>query len=345
MRAVQWLRTRLAVIGRSHAAQDVALGVVASAAGVWVLVQVFPGVPLQAGSVDLRVTVVPALTGGLTVEAPPLGNLSADSFTAPARVVAHVESIDVGAVDGILRGTAPPSVGTPDAAQLSRVIGLALALDAGAAAAFGIVLAVALRLGRSRAARVSLSAAATVVLVGFVGLLTQDTAAYAQPERTGAWAALPELSPVSLAEGRIGGDLGAQLTRFGQNLTGFYAALTADARAAGLRDDSRVVLVVPDGLPATARASAVAWFEPDAVVPPEELQPTAEVTSTPDGLVLPDGSTAPLTPGTADEVSPSRFAVLYLDPDSGALRAVDLVTVDGAGATLERRTVTPAAAP
>jgi hypothetical protein len=236
-------------------------------------------------------------------------------------------------------------VQAPGAAELSRVIGLALLLDAAAAAAFGALLALALRLGRLRATRASLSAAAAVVLVGFVGLLTHDTAAYAQPERTGAWAALPELSPVSLTEGRIGGDLGAQLTRFGQNLTGFYAALTADARAAGVRDDSRVVLVVPDGLPATARAAAIAWFRPDAVVRPGEVPASAAVTTTPDGLALPDGSTAPLTPGTADEASPSRFAVLYLDPASGALRAVDLVTVDGAGATLERRTVTPAAAP
>lgn len=345
MTTVAQLRTRGRAIRRSHPVQDVALGLLASLAGVWILTQVFPGVPLHAGSVTLRVTVVPALTGGLTIQAPPLGDLSADSFVGPARVVARTGSVDVGAVDSVLRGESRPEIAAPDTVDLARAVGSAILLDAAAAAAFGALVALTLRRERARVLRVSATGAAVVIVVGFLGLLTHDPAAYDAPRRTGAWAALPELSPETLSQGRIGGALGDQLVRFGSNLTGFYAALAADARASGLRGDSEVVLVVPDGLPPDTRAAAMDWFDPDRVTGPAGATAVTAVTVTDDGLLLPDGRAAPLGVGTAGEQTPDRFVVLYVDPDTAQLRAVDLVTVDEEGATLQRLAVDPGAEP
>jgi hypothetical protein len=335
------LRAWWGPVHRSRWPGDLALALASALLGVWVLVQLFPGLPVQAGSVTLRVTVVPAATGGLTVQAPPLGDLAADSFNAPARVVARTTSIDVTAVDSLIRGGPGPQFRPPSAVDLARAVGAAVLLDAAAAGLFGLLVALALRLGGHRVGRVALAAAASVVLVGFLGLLTHDPAAYDEPQRTGAWAALPELTPEALSEGQIGGPLGDQLARFGQNLTGFYAALTADARSAGLRDDSRVVLVLPDGLPDQTRATAEAWFRPSLVTGAAGAAQVSSVTLTDSGLELPDGSVAPLSTDIGGSPVTSRFVVLYLDPATQQLRAVDLVTVDGGGVSLDRRALQP----
>lgn len=331
---------RMACPITGHAAvHDLLLGVAASAVAVWALTQAFPGVPVDAGSVTLRVAVVPSLHGGVTIQAPPLGELAASSFTAPARVVARADSIHIGSVDPLLRGVSTPRFEVPDDVDLARVVGLAVLIDAVAAALLGALLALALRLPRTRVVRVATAAAAVVVAVGLLGVLTHRSSVYDEPQRTGAWAALPELDTASLTSGRIEGALGEQLARFGFNLTGFYTALTSDARSFALRDDSRVVLVVPADLPSDVLAAAREWFDPDLVTDPSRLS-VPEVVASDGGVRLADGQVAPLGMSeAADGALTADLVVLYLDPDTDQLHALDQVTLDGDSATLARLTV------
>lgn len=330
------LRQAVRPIVGHPAVHDVLLGVAASTAAVWMLTQVLPGVPVDAGSVRLRVTVVPSLHGGVTVQAPPLGELAADSFTAPARVVARADAIHVGAVDPLLRGVATPRFEVPDSVDLARVVGLAVLADAAAAALLGALLGLVLRLPPARVGRIAAAGAAVVVAVGFLALITHRATAYDEPQRTGAWAALPELDSASLSRGHIEGALGEQLARFGANLTGFYRALTTDARNFALRDDSRAVLVVPEGLPSDVLTATQDWFGPETVTDPQRLV-VPGVLRTDEGLRLPDGRVAPVRLiDSPDGDLAADLAVLYLDPDTGQLRATDLVTLAGNSATLER---------
>ncbi len=378
----------------------VAVAAVAALVSVWL----FATAGADGGDFSLRLSVSPSLGGGVTVDAAPLGTLSADSFLAPAHLVVDVGDLKPQVVSATVNETlagATPSVLERDASDLfsegvsrglTRLLLVSLLLGALGGAAAGLLL-------RRNRRDTALGAGVGLVTIGLIAGLawyTHDPSAYRSPTSTGAFAAQPVTGyprPGTLPDP----DVGSYLGKLQRNLAGLYGGFLLPVESAAARQGATRVVVAVAGtsddltraVASTAEADYVVWLDGGPFVAGESAGPGSDGTAdsgppaappavppsqlgnvtliTYDGLPAPVGSatlsrhpTGAVTmagPGAASlaiSAEPRTFpipedspvvvlppveplsddgtdrsdtvVVLYLDPESGALRAYDEVS-------------------
>ena len=387
------------------------LTVAAAAVAALVSVWLFAAAGADGGDFSLRLSVSPSLGGGVTVNAAPLGTLSADSFVAPAHLVVDVGDLAPKVVSATVNEAlagATPSVLERDASDLfsegvsrglTRLLVVSLLLGALGGAAAGLLL-------RRHPRDTALGAGVGLVTIGLLAGLawfTHDPSAYRSPTATGAFAAQPvtgDPRPGTLPDP----DVGSYLGKLQRNLAGLYRGFLLPVESAAARQGaSRVVVAVAGtsddltrAVAATSEAEYVVWLDGGPFVAGESAGPGADGTVaagppaappsqlgnvtliTYDGIPAPVGSarlsrhpTGAVTmagPGAASlaiSAEPRTFpipedspvlvlppvepqsddgtdrsdtvVVLYLDPESGALRAYDEVSATESDIEVVRR--------
>ena len=187
------------------------------------------GTTQTIGPLDARLTVVPALSGGLEVAVPPLGNLRMQTHRGPLAVRAEVTRIRPDAARRLLASDRPDQELTDavaaDARDALQVAAASAALVALTGA--GVACLVVFRRPSAALGGVGTTAAALAV-AGLIAATTADSAALTEPRFEGLLANAPAL---------VGGvrDLNAyndRVTDLARNVTQVYDA-GAPAAAAG----------------------------------------------------------------------------------------------------------------
>ena len=226
-------RRRLARAGRALLVATVALVSAGAAVSAW------GSSARDIGPLETRLSLVPSLSGGVTVGVPPLGRLLLDTHDGPLRVRATVTGIDPGRARSLLTARNPGRTVTAQVTADSQ--------DAVAAAAAKAVLIALLASGvtcavvfRRRRAVIAGTAVVAVVLAGSAGVAgaTLRTEALNEPTFDGLLVKAPALigrvESFDAYSGRV-----AQLTA---NVAGVYGGL-ATLPAAPSGDSTRVLWV------------------------------------------------------------------------------------------------------
>jgi predicted phosphodiesterase len=185
------------------------------------------GTDRQIGPVDVRVALVPSLSGGTTVSVPPLGRLVMDTHDGPLRLSATVDGIRLDAARGLVSG------GTTTAALRERLtsdVRAALVAVAGRSAAVALVaggLAALLVLRRPRDGVVGVVAAAVVLAAsGGAAVGTARASALTEPTYTGLLAQAPALIGSARVTATRFDQYSRQVAALTANVTQLYGALS-----------------------------------------------------------------------------------------------------------------------
>ena len=257
-------RSRWSRAGRALLVAAVALVSAGAAVSAW------GGSSRDIGPLETRLSLVPSISGGVTVGVPPLGRLALDTHDGPLRVRATVTGIDPGRARSLLTSQDPGRTVTAQVTADSQ--------DAVAAAAARAVLIALLASGvtcavvfRRRQAVLAGTAAVAVFLVGSAGVAvaTLRTEALNEPTFDGLLVKAPALI------GRVESfdaysERVAQLTA---NVAGVYGGL-ATLPAAPSGDSTRILWVSdihlnPQGF--DVMAQLVEQFDVSAIVDTGDL--------------------------------------------------------------------------
>jgi len=333
------------------------------AATVGLLATTFvPAMHADTGPVVLNVSLRPALDGGVTFNAAPLGTAGADAYDAPERVVVSVGAIRKVVFEDALAtlldkptsGELNENVFVPKAVDAIRgaVIRLVLSsLIVGGAAGFAVVL---LLRHRPRRALLGAAAAMTTVAIAFgAAVVTYDEHAFDKLTATGALSTLPSLSPTELRE-TVGSDtqLMTQAAKFARNLTGLYAGFARFATSQNARDDADPVVVtlgdsteaqtVATGLGAKqvvdANLQRFTSIGTISVIRDDSGKTPAVMVIGPGGKELARMQEKKVVDGSTPDGT-GQLLVLYLDHSKLTLRAIDRVDISPDSVSVTRETV------
>lgn len=242
----------------------VLLGAVGAIVGVWL----FADVRVDAGPLDVRARLVPAVSGDTSLVVGPLGEARMDTHDGPFRLDVQTEALDRTSVADLVSGAGARSVAPVDRDAVGAAGQRLLALALAAAAAGGALVAGAALRSR-RAAVVGAAAGGLLALsAGGLAAVTLDADAWRSPRLQGVLALAPAAAQDLLQRND---ELGDRLADLASGLAVLHAQTVEASLDEGAEptDDLRL-LVIADlhlnraGLDLARRLAEV--YEVDAVI-------------------------------------------------------------------------------